>query len=63
MAPKQNAAAAVLPADPVWDAILRAPIDHSPLPEQVLRDIEESEATSRFLDGEAVSAEIAARAR
>ena len=47
----------------MWDAILRAPIEYSPLPEQVLRDMEEGQAANRFIDGADVSAEIAARSR
>jgi hypothetical protein len=63
MAPQKSAAAAILVEDPVWNAIMRAPIDHTPLPEQVLRDIEEAEASQCYIDGEEVSAEFAAPRR
>jgi hypothetical protein len=62
-APQKDAAVAILVEDPVWDAILRAPIDSTPLPEQVLRDIEEGEASPCYLDGNEVSVELAALCR
>ena len=46
--------------DPLWQAALRAPVDHGPVPEEELHAVEEARRVGRFVDGEVVSAEIAA---
>lgn len=45
--------------DPLWQAAMRAPIDHGPVPEEEQHAVEEAIRVGRFVDGESVSAEIA----
>jgi hypothetical protein len=64
MAARQSAVAALQRAipenDPAWLAALRAPLDEGPIPEQERLDLEAVRASSAdFIDGRALSAEIA----
>lgn len=64
MAPSYSAAAVatVDEDDPVWQAVLAAPLDDSPIPEAEARAVEEAMNRNVWIDGAVVSAEIAARA-
>lgn len=46
--------------DPLWQALLRAPVDSDPLPEEVAAALADP-SSSVFVDGASVTAEIARR--
>jgi hypothetical protein len=54
--------AAATPQDPVLEAFLRAPIDPNPRPEHE-REALEDPSTMQFVDGSAVTRELAERGR
>lgn len=62
MAPgHRTATASALDADdPVWQAVLAAPVDDSPIPEEEALALEEASKRNFWIDGAVVSAEIAA---
>lgn len=64
MAPGHRTAtvAAIDEEDPVWQAVLAAPLDNSPIPEEEARAGEAAMKRNVWIDGAVVSAEIAARA-
>ena len=65
MVTKSSAAVAVAledEDDPVWQAVLAAPVDDGPIPEEEARAVEEAMARNVWIDGAVVSAKIAARA-
>ena len=49
-------------SDPCWQAALRAPLDHGPVPEEERLAMEDA-AKGPFVDGETVRARIAALPR
>lgn len=64
MAPKFSSAAATVLEDPVWEAILRAPLmDLSVLPEHARADIEEGMRSMHFKSSDEVGAEILSRSK
>ncbi|MFO0760264.1 MAG: hypothetical protein U0359_27530 [Byssovorax sp.] len=64
MVSRSNAAIAraqVIPeSDPLWQALMRAPIDHGPVPEEERLAVEEA-SKGPFLDDETARARLAAR--